>query len=83
MKNKHYLINRNYELGDHSLFRQFHHLWRMRTGTMGWDHYGPGFKNLLVLFVYQFLGRPLFRLHAWFLHQPRLRALLDRFVTGQ
>lgn len=82
MKNKeYYLLNDNYELGDHSLLRQLKHLRRMRTGTMGWYHNGPGLKNLGVLFIYHYLGKPIFRLHAWYQNQPRLKALLGRFVS--
>lgn len=79
MKNKQYhLLNRNYELGDQRLLRQLNHLRRMRTGTMGWYHNGPGLKNLGVLFIYHYLGKPVFRLHAWYQDQPRLKALVGR-----
>lgn len=84
MKNKQYqLLNDNYELGDNSLMRQLNHLRRMRTSTMGWYHSGPGLKNLLVLFIYHYLGRSIFRLHAWYQQQPGLKALVGRFIPGR
>jgi len=84
MKNKpHYLLDKNYELGDNGLFRQLNHLRRMKLTTMGWYHSGPGLKNLVVLFVYHRLGRSIFRLHAWYLQQPKLKAMLDRFLPGR
>ena len=80
MKNReYYLLNDNYELGDHSVLRQLNHLRRMRTSTMGWYHNGPGLKNLGFLFFYHYLGKPVFRLHAWYQQQPRLRSMLGRF----
>jgi hypothetical protein len=83
MKNKpHQLLDQNYELGDNKLLRQLNHLRRMRFSTMGWFHSGPGLKNIVVLFVFHRLGRPIFRLHAWYQHQPRIKALLRRILPG-
>jgi hypothetical protein len=83
MKNKpHQCLDHNYELGDNSLLRQLNHLRRMRFSTMGWFHSGPGLKNIVVLFVYHRLGRPIFRLHAWYQQQPRIKALLSRILPG-
>ena len=81
MKNKpHQLLDQNYELDDNKLLRQLNHLRRMRFSTMGWFHSGPGLKNIVVLFVFHRLGRPIFRLHAWYQHQPRIKALLRRIL---
>ena len=83
MKNKpHQLLDQNYELGDNKLLRQLNHLRRMRFSTMGWFHSGPGLKNIVVLFIFHRLGRPIFRLHAWYHHQPRIKALLRRILPG-
>jgi len=84
MKNKpHYLLDQNYELGDNHLLRQLSHLRRMKLSTMGWYHSGPGFKNIIVLFIYHRLGRTIFRLHAWYQHQTRLKALVGRYIPGR
>lgn len=84
MKNRQYhLLNDNYELGDHSLFQQLNHLRRMRFSTMGWYHSGPGLKNLCVLFIYQYPGRYIYRLHAWYNRHPRLRARINRLIPGR
>jgi hypothetical protein len=84
MKNKQQkLLTDNYELSDNHLLRQLNHLRRMKYSTMGWYHSGPGLKNICILFIYHRLGRPIFRLHAWYQQQPRLQARINRFIPGR
>lgn len=84
MKNKQKrLQDQNYELSDNRLLRQLNHLRRMRSSTMGWYHSGPGLKNITVLFIYHRLGRPIFRVHAWYQQQDRLKALFRRVMPGR
>jgi len=84
MKNKQSrILDKNYELSDDRLLRQLNHLRRMRSSTMGWYHSGPGLKNIAVLFIYHRLGRPIFRVHAWYQQQHRLKALFRRILPGR
>jgi hypothetical protein len=81
--NQKQLLNQNYELSDNRLLRQLNHLRRMRFSTMGWYHSGPGLKNIMVLFVYHRMGRPIFRVHAWYQQQDKLKALFRRVMPGR
>ena len=82
-KAKQHIFDRNYELGGNSLLRQFAHWRRMKYSTMGYYSNGPGLKNMLVLFVYHRLGRPIFAIHGWYHRQPRLQALARRLRPGK
>jgi len=72
------ILDSNYELGGNSLLRQFSHWRRMNCSTMGYYSNGPGLKNMLILFIYHRLGKPIFIVHGWYYRQPRLQALVQR-----
>jgi len=72
------ILDQNYELDGNSLLRQAGHWRRMKCATMGYYSNGPGLKNMLVLFVYHRLGKPIFQLHGWYHRQHRLKAMVSR-----
>ncbi|MEM7194117.1 MAG: hypothetical protein AAF402_04145 [Pseudomonadota bacterium] len=74
------VLTKRFDLSGNSVIRQLSIWFRSKWMIMGKMDTGPGLRNLIIMALLHYGGKPLFTLRNWWQSRYRLRARVKRLL---